>query len=504
MIKLENGDEEHMKHVNKRRFIAENAGNKSSALVLAAKNTNRQDPLDHYKLYTGGWNISNKHYWSSVAFTAAPFFVVAAVWFLVFGVSLLCTALYFCCCRKAPYGYSRVCYALSLIFLILFTAAAIVGCIFLFSGQAKFHTITTKTLSYVMSQALYTVDNLNNVSEYLTDAKNIGVGELILPENLQNQINNVQTKLSKAANTLQIKTQDNSRKIQKVLDQVRMALIILASVMLFLVFVGLLLSIFGLQCLLYTLIIVGWLLVTLTFFFSGIFLVLHNVVADTCIAMDQWVQNPTAHTALDDILPCVDNATAQETLARSKEVTYQIANMVDVVIGGIANMNPPPNVLPPLNFNQSGPLVPLLCNPLNSNLTKRTCTRGEVDSSNATQVWKNYVCEAKRVNKNDICTTTGRLTPTLYSQMNSAENVAYGLYHYTPFLVDVQDCTFVRSTFSDFSSNYCPHLRKYTQWIYIGLVLVSAGVMCSLIFWVIYAREQRHRVYTKQLYGGEH
>ncbi|GJW68599.1 transmembrane protein [Tanacetum coccineum] len=37
---------------------------------------------------------------------------------------------------------------------------------------------------------------------------------------------------------------------------------------------------------------------------------LHNVSIDA----DEWVQNPTAHTTLDEILPCVNNATAQETL----------------------------------------------------------------------------------------------------------------------------------------------------------------------------------------------
>jgi hypothetical protein len=28
--------------------------------------------------------------------------------------------------------------------------------------------------------------------------------------------------------------------------------------------------------------------------------------------------------------------------------------------------------------------------------------------------------------------------------------------------------------------------------------MVSSAVMLSLVFWVIYARERRHRVYTKQ------
>ena len=91
------------------------------------------------------------------------------------------------------------------------------------------------------------------------------------------------------------------------------------------------------------------------------------------------------------------------------------------------------------------------------------------------------------------------MTPTMYSQMVAAVNVSYGLYHYSPFLIDLADCTFVRKTFQDISNNYCPDLLKFSLWIYVGLVIVSASVMLSLIFWVIYARERSHRIYTKML-----
>lgn len=109
------------------------------------------------------------------------------------------------------------------------------------------------------------------------------------------------------------------------------------------------------------------------------------MVADTCVAMDDWVQHPTAHTALDDILPCVDNATAQETLTQSKNVTYQLVVVVDSVINNISNVNYPP-VAGPLYFNQSGPLVPVLCNPFHSNLADRQCATSEVRLNNATEV----------------------------------------------------------------------------------------------------------------------
>lgn len=109
------------------------------------------------------------------------------------------------------------------------------------------------------------------------------------------------------------------------------------------------------------------------------------MVEDTCVSMDEWVQNPTAHTALDEILPCVDNATAQETLLRTKDVTHQLVDLVDKVISNVTNRNFPPGAAP-LYYNQSGPLMPFLCNPFNPDLTTRQCLAGEVSVDNATEV----------------------------------------------------------------------------------------------------------------------
>lgn len=40
-------------------------------LVLAAQRTNRKDPLNGFKKYTGGWNLKDQHYWA-VSFSAKP------------------------------------------------------------------------------------------------------------------------------------------------------------------------------------------------------------------------------------------------------------------------------------------------------------------------------------------------------------------------------------------------------------------------------------------------
>ncbi|KAI9393622.1 hypothetical protein POPTR_006G258700v4 [Populus trichocarpa] len=467
----------------------------SPVLVLAPKRTYRKDPLNDFKRYTGGWNISDRHYWASVGFTAAPLFAIAAIWFLVFGLCLLCGCLCHFCCKRQSYGYSRTAYAISLVFLILFSICAIVGCVVLYAAQERFHKSTTETLEYVVNQADTTVNKLKIVSDFIASAKLIGVDQVFLPSNVQTDIDQIGIRINSSANVLADKTVDNSDDIRDLLDSVRMALITAAAIMLLLTFLGFLFSIFGMQFLVYILVIVGWIIVAGTFIFCGTFLLLHNVAGDTCAAMDHWVHSPTAHTALDDILPCVDKATTQDTLLKSKEITTQLVEVVNQVITNVSNLNFSPN-FKPVYINQSGPLVPILCNPFYANLTIRPCSAGEVDLTNATQVWSSYVCQ---VSPTGICTTTGRLTPTFYSQMSAAVNVSYGLNNYAPFLVDLGDCTFAKETFEDICRDHCPSLRRYSRWIYIGLVMVSTAVMLSLIFWVIYGRERRHRVYSKQL-----
>ncbi|KAJ1281468.1 hypothetical protein BS78_04G308100 [Paspalum vaginatum] len=472
----------------------------NSSFILAADRTYRRDPLNGFRKYPGGWNISEVHYWASVGYTAIPLFAIALAWFVIFFLVMLGICCHHCCCPHRSYKYSRTAYVLSLMLLILFTCAAIVGSAMLYDGQGKFHKSTTTTLKFVVSQANYTVDNLRNLSDSLSAAKKVDIAQsFLLPPAVQTEINDIQGKLNSSATDLAIKTTDNAAKINRLLNRVRIALIVIAAVMLLLAFIGFLLSIFGLEFLVSVLVVVGWILVTGTFILCGVFLLLHNVVSDTCVSMDEWVAHPTKHTALDEIIPCVEPATANESLYRSRHVTFQLVTLMNQVITSVANRNFPPGTpATPFNYNQSGPLMPQLCNPFTASLNNRTCARGEVTLDNATQAWKSFECQTTTVSGSEVCTTVGRVTPSIYGQMAAGVNVSQGLYQYGPFLIQLEDCTFVRDTFTTINQDYCPGLQRYSKWVYVGLVMVSAAVMLSLIFWVIYARERRHRAYNKQ------
>uniref|UniRef100_A0A0E0CGS9 Uncharacterized protein n=1 Tax=Oryza meridionalis TaxID=40149 RepID=A0A0E0CGS9_9ORYZ len=449
----------------------------TTTFVLAGERTRRKDPLDGLKLYSGGWNISDEHYWASVGFTAAPVFAAAAIWFVVFGVALFLAGCCFCCCPGSRGGGSYSCTALvvSLVLLLAFTAAAAVGCGVLYDGQGRFDGSTAATVEYVAGKSGDAVASLRGFASSMEAARAAGVGPVSLPANVKGSIDGVVRKVSSAADELAARTASNAAKIRAALETTRKVLIVVAATMLILTVLGL-----------------------ATFLLCGTFLLLHNVVGDTCAAMGEWVQRPQARTALDDILPCVDTAAAADALARSKDVTRHLVAVLNGVIANVSNAAaaglPPPPPPPPLYYNQSGPPVPLLCSP------GGVCAPGEVDLAAAPRAWRERVCRTTRAaaaapstGSPEVCATVGRLTPAMYAQMVAAASACDALSRYGPVLADMADCAFVRRAFRVVGDEHCPGLGRHSAEVYRGMLAVAVAALASVVLWVAHSKERRRR-----------
>ena len=138
-------------------------------------------------------------------------------------------------------------------------------------------------------------------------------------------------------------------------------------------------------------------------------------MGDTCVAMQEWVAHPYARTSLDAILPCVDPQTGANTLAQSKETVSTITNNVNTAISLVINKDNGALV----NYNQSGPALPTLCNPYGPapNYTETPCANGTVDYATAPEVSSSspkYKCP-------DYCYVGARHS-TLLSLITSASN----------------------------------------------------------------------------------
>ncbi|KAL2904725.1 Unconventional myosin-XVIIIa [Bienertia sinuspersici] len=462
-------------------------------LKLAGNRTKRPDILRNFRIYQGGWDISNKHYWASVAFTGIAGFIVMLVWLISFGIMLL---FHHCVGWRMSFKGKGSSFSqkIRIVLLVLFSFASIVGCILLSAGQLELHSEVFITLKYVVNQSDYTAEMLRNVSDYLSLAKSVVVPEFELPQSTLQEIDELSTRLSSTADTLNEKTDENSVKLRKVFNTVRSVLITVASVMLVLAFFGLVLSLLGLQNVIHIFIFSGWLLVAVTLTLCGTFMIFNSAVSDSCMAMKEWVDNPRAETALSNILPCVDERATNQTLVESRKVVKTVVDTVNTFIYTAANTNRPPS--DQFYYNQSGPLLPPLCYPFDDKNNDRDCLPQEVSMTNASTVWAKYICMTSMDNKN--CTSVGRLTPAVYGQLVVAVNASYAVLHYTPGMLDLQNCNFLRDIFMTITSRYCPPLEHYLVTVVVGLGFISTGIMLCLILWFVYAnRPQREEAFVK-------
>ncbi|WZY77332.1 hypothetical protein YC2023_023716 [Brassica napus] len=371
-----------------------------------------------------------------------------------------------------------------------------IGSAMLYTGQKEFYGSVEKTFMYIVNQATGVLTKLTSLWDSIQSAKDIQLdGHNLFPPQFRGNIDHFNNMIKMSNITYPDRVANQTiRYLTGALNPVRLVLNVIAGIMLAVTFLGLLFSFCGLRVLVYLLVIVGWILVTATILLSAVFLVFHNVVADTCTAMDQWVHDPAAESALSQLLPCLDAKTIGDTLDITKTMTSTAVDMTNAYTVNISNFDHFPHNNP-FYHNQSGPLVPLLCNPLDEHHNPRPCAPNEILLANASQIYKGFVCQ---VNAEGICITQGRLTQASYDQMMGAINVGFTLDHYGPFLASIADCTFVRDTFRDITTKNCPGLSITSQWIYAGLASLSGAVMFSLIFWMIFVRERRHRSHSKK------
>ncbi|KNA10516.1 hypothetical protein SOVF_143710, partial [Spinacia oleracea] len=462
-------------------------------LMLAGNRTKRPDILRKFRIYQDGWDISNKHYWASVVFTGVAGFIITLVWLVCFGITLV---VHHCFGWRISFKGKGSPHSqkIRLVLLVLFSCASMVGCILLSVGQLELHSEGLRTLKYVVNQSDYTAQMLRNASDYLSLVKSVDVPQFNLPQSTMQEIDDLNLRLSSGADTLNEKTNKNSVKVRRVFNTVRSALITVASVMLVLAILGLVLSLLGRQNVIHIFIFSGWILVAVTLTLCGTFMIFNSAISDSCVAMQEWVDNPQAETALSNILPCEDERATNNTLFESTKVVSMLVDTVNTFIYTSANTNRPPS--DQFYYNQSGPLMPPLCYPFDSKMQDRECSSQEVSMTNASTVWAKYICTTSVDNKN--CTSVGRLTPEVYIQLVLAVNASYAVLHYTPGMLNLQNCNFLRDTFMTITKRFCPSLEHNLVIVIIGLGFISAGIMLCLILWLVYAnRPQREEAFVK-------
>uniref|UniRef100_A0A0D9XR15 Uncharacterized protein n=1 Tax=Leersia perrieri TaxID=77586 RepID=A0A0D9XR15_9ORYZ len=280
--------------------------NRSDSIL--SRRTRRIDPLDGLRKYEGGYNITNKHYWSSTIFTGRPGYVIAALW-LIGGIILvgsLSISWIFFAKRNDGYGYVNYFFArfhfwFMIIFIIL-TVYVIVASAIALCSAVRFHSRANSVKEIIGRTALEATETIFNITEAIEKMQNTSK---LYNNNSQafDHLNSTVEALNSEAVEIQSKAEKNMRLVSKGIKILEAVTILTVTLNLVSVLALLVVRSLRLQKLCYLCISISWILTALIWMYFGLYYFLDEFVGDTCAALEEYQLDPKNST-LGTIIPC--------------------------------------------------------------------------------------------------------------------------------------------------------------------------------------------------------
>ncbi|RYR70115.1 hypothetical protein Ahy_A03g016631 [Arachis hypogaea] len=158
-------------------------------------NTVRVDPYDNFKKYRGGFNITNKHYWSSVVFTGVYGYAVGVLWLLC---GILCGLFFLiinCCCQS--FGGNKGCDLLPIPLAILLLIIAMAASGLVLAGSAKFRCHASSSVNVVIN----TADKASGIIFNITGALK-GIPTELVDADIASKLNTTSQRFDTAAQNI--------------------------------------------------------------------------------------------------------------------------------------------------------------------------------------------------------------------------------------------------------------------------------------------------------------
>ena len=296
--------------------------------------------------YEGGFELTNTDYLLSLVGQAMPGFAMAIIlmavmilMILVYIASTICGALCCKCCNGAykPRKFTKKDLVINKVVILVFVALTAAGCFMIFSeGPALLDGVSDLTQAMV-DTVLELVDNGRAIKDAILDAaedESMALGEVAgTMEEMDTALDTVEEAIEKA--------QDQ---IEAQLDAAGSLILAAAGAMFALSFVVFAAAFIGWWRLLILFIVVLSLGMVLAWIVWGIVAMVTTLVDDLCWAMQDYLDNPDS-SDLGDLIPCMDAATALETMTLARSMSSLGIVGVNSFLEDYAGTNPYQNYL---------------------------------------------------------------------------------------------------------------------------------------------------------------
>uniref|UniRef100_A0A2N9J1I8 Transmembrane protein n=1 Tax=Fagus sylvatica TaxID=28930 RepID=A0A2N9J1I8_FAGSY len=452
--------------------------------IRQSDDTVRVDPSDSFKKYRGGYNITNKHYWSSTIFTGIYGYCIGVLLLLcglVYGGFLLASI--YCGksrksgkLRKRTPCYSQ-CYLWHIIVVISFTILAIAASGLVLGGNAKFHSKAKTVVNIIINTA-----NQASKTIYNTTGAMNGIATNLETSNGNSDTSSFLTSTSEKLDVQAANIQRQAEKNRRLINNGLRIVYIITTVIISLNLVAVIaLSVSGMlrfRRALRLFIILCWFLTVLCWLFFGIYFFLEKFSGDTCTALENFQQNPN-NNSLSSILPCDELLSAKSILF---DVSAKIYNLVNEVNTNLS-------VLQATSY----PNLVSVCNPFSAppeyNYQPDNCPANTVRIGDIPKVLKVFTCSDPN---NGTCENE-LISSSNYKTVESYSNSVQSLLNAYPGMESLLECQSVKDAFSEILLKHCKPLKRNVQMVWVSMVFLSMIMVFLVLTWIAQANhEQKH------------
>ncbi|CAN4076916.1 unnamed protein product [Withania somnifera] len=444
-----------------------------------SNDTVRIDPLKNFKKYRGGYDITDKHYWSSTIFTGIYGYAIAVIWLLCgvgYGLFLLASTL--CCKRKnrklkkrSTCHYKHDCYLWLILSAIFLTILAITATGLVLGGNAKFRSRTNRVVDIIIDTADGASETIYTTTEAMREMKS-GLEGTDIGQEAANFLIPTSMSLDRQADDIHKEARKNRRLIDKLLKIVYIVTTVVISLNLVDVIA---LSAFGMlkfRRTLNLLIALCWIFTALCWFLFGIYYFLDNFAGDTCTALENFQSDPY-NSSLSSILPCDELISAESVLYDVSQGVHEIVNQVNQRLsteyGNVAQICNPFSGPPQYNYEPGN------------------CSFTTIRVGDLPRIFKMLTCT------DPDCKGGVMISPRDFNTVEAYTTAVQKILDVYPGMENLTQCETVFNAFDDIIDKHCKPLKRSAHLVWGGLVFLSVVMVALVLAWSFKAQlEENH------------
>ncbi|XP_050884122.1 uncharacterized protein LOC127087287 isoform X2 [Lathyrus oleraceus] len=425
--------------------VSTSAADNATEEIRQKDNTIRVDPLENFTKYRGGFNISNKNYWSSLIFTGVYGYGIGMLFLLcgiLYGVFLVIAKF---CYRENDEGGKRMkkvlfpcnyktCDVLLILLVLFLMLIAIVATGLVLVGSVRFHSEAKISVDIIIETANEASETIHNTTEALKGMEN-SLMEANVNIEASSNLDSTAEKLDDASENIEMQARKNRRLINKGLKIVFVTTIVIMCLNLLAVTV---LSVCGVLRLRRSL-----------YIFSS----------DACIALDNFQENPY-NNSLSSILPCQELLKAKPVLSEFSSGIYHLVNEVNANLSMQAASYPNPvHVCNPFS------------EPPNYFYQPENCPENAIRIGDIPKVLK----------------SGNFMTNSEYARVETYTNSIQDLLNVYPSMEHLLECQIVKDAFSQVLVHHCKPMKKYGKMAWVGMVFLGVVMVLLILLWTMKA-----------------